>query len=156
MGNNHPVPATYYDVQVARAIAALPAAGAFDAAPLELVTAGFTHCVVYVQYDEAAATINGAVNFSIEYSPYSANQLVFANWFAQPAIALGTVTPGAIVVSNIQRESITFTPVGTGVEGIAIGPIELAGGAERMRIAAREIGDVANPGACGIVVVLYA
>jgi hypothetical protein len=132
--------------------AALPAAGAWDAAPLELAVAGFRYVTLFVSYIEGAA--GGQVNFQPQYSPYDADASAPAGslaWVDASIYAAGAVVAGANTTSNMQGEDITFDPVGAAQEGIPYGPMELQGTIQRMRIPAREVGVVGTPGIAEII-----
>lgn len=138
----HPISATYLDVQQARASGALAAAGAWDATPTVMACPSFDFVTLYIKYDEDAQATNGAVDIRIDYSPDSSG----AVWHRGAAYSIGPVAAGADTVSNIQREEISYDPTGAAAEFWVFGPIELRGTVERIRVAAQESGDVGAPG----------
>ena len=135
-----------------RAAAILLAAGAWDVAPLEISVAGFRWLTLFLTYTRGAA--GGAVDFQAESSPNSADT-VLEDWFTQTLYAPGVMAAGTDIVSRVQRELITYLATGAAAENFVFGPIEIGGAVERMRVRARESGDVANPGNIAIYGVLY-
>jgi len=142
----HPISTTYLDEQIARASAALPAAGAFDATPVEMFCSGFEKVLLFIKYDEDAGATNGAVTIRIEFSPDSTG----AVWHRASIYAAGTLTPGADVSSDVQREDFVYDPPGAAAEYFLYGPIALDGIVQRMRVLCAESGDVSNPGVCEV------
>lgn len=143
----HPVSATYLDVQEARASAALPAAGAWDAAPLELACPGFNSVLLTFTYTRGGAA--GAFDFQILPSPYSvaANVSIGAQeWGAESIYAAGAVVAGGDTTSLVQRDLQSYTATAAAVESFTYGPVKLNGTVERIRIPARESGNVGAPG----------
>lgn len=140
---------------VARVSAALPAAGAWDATPVENVSAYAHRALVLVTYTRGA--VGGAVDIALQVSPYSVAALVPAGaqeWIEASVLSVGGVVAGADTRSREQMEYITFQPVGAAAETIQLGPIELGGTVERIRIPARESGVVGTPGTCQITIEL--
>jgi hypothetical protein len=136
-----------------RAIAALPGGGAYDAAPTPFSVASLSYVTLYFQYIRGGA--GGSFGFRIDISPFSADQLVFENWYRTALYQAGVLAAGADVASAIQREAITYqATAGAAIETFVYGPIEILGTVERIRIACAEIGAVATPGTCGIVAVM--
>jgi len=139
-----------------RAQAALPAAGAFDPAPLAIALAGFRQVMLYITYDRNPAAAAGAVTIRPESSPYAADAVApQESWFRAALYAAAVVVAGADTVSIIQREDVKYTSVGAAAETFLYGPISLAGVAERLRIACAESGEVANPGTVEVIGVAY-
>jgi hypothetical protein len=130
--------------QIARASAALPAAGAYDATPTELVCAGFDFVTLYIVYTRGGA--GGDMQFKIEVSPASGGD----EWHQLTAYAKATVTSGSDLTSNAQREEVEYGSTGSGAEKFAYGPIPLNGTVERIRIPCQESGAVGTPGTCQI------
>jgi len=143
---DHPISATYLDIQQARASAALPAAGAYDATPTEMACPSFDFVTLYIKYDENAAAVDGAVDIRIDISPDSTGTV----WHRGTAYSVGAVVAGSDTTSNIQREEISYQAVGADAEYWVFGPVELRGTVERIRVAAQESGDVGDPGVCEI------
>ena len=130
-------------VQTARAAAALPAAGAYDAAPVEMPCPGFKTCTLFVSYTRAAA--GGDVTLHVEASPDAAG----ATWHRVTVYDPGAVASGADTTSNLQRENLEYGSTGAGAEEFIYGPFEIHG-AERLRVACAETGAIANPGTVSI------
>jgi hypothetical protein len=127
-----------------RALAALAAAGAWDAAPTEVPCPEFEEVTLFLAYTRGGA--GGAVDFQIEVSPYSADVAGVQSWFTLAAYQAGALAAGADVASNAQREAITYTATGAAAEGWVHGTLRLGRTVERLRVAARESGAVATPG----------
>jgi hypothetical protein len=137
-----------------RASAALPAAGAWDAAPTEFSVAGAENLLLSFTYTRGGAA--GAVDWQIESSIYAvaANAPAgAAEWVTEAIYAAGGVVAGADTGSLAQREYQTYTATGAGAEDFTFGPISL-GGLERLRIRARESGNAGAPGTLSIAGVL--
>lgn len=142
-----PLSATYYNVQEARASAALPAAGAWDATPTAMPCPYFSDVTLSLTYTRGAA--GGAFDFQIETSPYSvvANAPAGASeWVTEAIYAGGAVAAGADTTSLVQRELQSYTSQGAAAEDFSFGPISLNGTVERLRVRARESGVVGTPG----------
>jgi len=134
-------------LQVARASAALPAAPAWDAAPTEMACAGFDFVTLNFTYTRGGAA--GAFDWQVETSPYSlaAGVPAGAQEWQDPAIyASGAVAAGADTTSLVQRELESYTATGAAVETFTIGPTPLRSTFERLRVVARESGNVGAPG----------
>lgn len=150
--------ATYMGVSslnTARASAALPAAGAWDATPTEFFISGADSMGVHVTYTQGAA--GGAVDVQLQLSPYSLAALVPAGaseWITQTLYSSGPVAGGADTQSLIQAEYVTFDPTTANAEGVTFSPVALDGLFERCRVRARESGVVQTPGTAAIVVTL--
>ena len=130
--------------QTARVAAVLPAAGAFDAAPLEMACPGFQFVTLHISYTRGGA--GGDMQFRIEANPDAAG----GTWQRAGLFAPGAVAAGADSLSNLQRETVEYGSVGAGAETVIYGPLELRGGAERLRVACAESGAVGTPGTAGI------
>jgi len=140
----------------ARASAALPAAGAWDATPTEFFTSGAQHITLSLTYTRGA--VNGAVDFQIETSIYAVVGNVPAGaseWVTESIYAAGAVVAGADTTSLVQRELQSYTSQGAAAEDWVLGPIALNGTIERIRVRARESGVVGTPGTFSIVAELY-
>lgn len=136
----HPYSPTYLDQQIMRAAAALPGAGAYDAAPLERYCNSFNTVTLFFTYTRGGA--GGAFAFRMDVSPDG----VGATWFRQSLYAAAAVATGADSQSDVQREAIEYGATGAGAETFVFGPIQLAGACERIRVAAAETGNVGAPG----------
>jgi len=139
-----PISTTYLNVQEARAWAALPAAGAFDAAPTELYCPSFSFVTVYLSYQRGG--VGGAVDLRIQVSPDSTGTV----WYDLSATAVGAVAAGADTTSLVQANDSSWQTLGAAREYLTYGPIDLQGTVERIRIAAAESGAVGTPGSCEI------
>ena len=137
----------------ARAAAALPAAGAWDATPTEFHCIGLDYVTFYITYTRGAA--GGDMQFRVEYSPYSADSVGVQSWFRGSIYAGGLVASGADTLSNVQREDVEYGSTGAAAEPYIYGPIALHGTVARLRIPAAESGVVGNPGDCHIVALMY-
>jgi hypothetical protein len=137
-------------VAVARVWAVLPAAGAYDAAPLVIPCAGFDWAMFYISYERGAA--GGAVSMRIDVSPRSID-VALRNWFRASLYAAAVLAAGADAASGVQREGLTYGSTAAGTESFAYGPVQLAGVVERLRVACAESGVVGSPGNAEIVCV---
>lgn len=140
-----------------RVSAALPAAGAWDAAPTESSSAGAHKLTVYFTYTEGGQD-GGAFDWQLEVSGYSVVALAPAGaneWVTEAILAPSVVVAGADAQNTVQRDYQTYTVVTAGeTEEFVFGPIELDGTVERIRIRARESGQVGTPGTLQITAVL--
>lgn len=150
-GGRHPISSAYTDIQEMRAAAALPAAGAYDAAPTELACNEYSHVTLYASYTRGAA--GGAVRFRIETSPYTADVVGVQNWFRSSILAAGAVVINTDTTSNIQREAFDYGATAAAIENFVYGPLELQGTVQRIRVACAESGVVLTPGTCHIMAV---
>jgi len=130
----------------ARASAALPAAGAYDATPTEIPTGGRKRLLVDFQYDEDPGAANGRGKYQVwlcitdgtavdQWGPISSGE-------QQPTVQ------GANTETWIQAAEYEFDPTAATNEGIQ--RLYDITGAHKIRIPACESGDVANPGTCRI------
>jgi len=136
-----------------RAAAALPALGAWDAAPTEVACAGFNWVTFYFTYTRGAA--GGAMDFQIHISPYAADIAGVEDWFYQSIYGAGAVAVGADTTSNVQRELVTYGSTAAGAETFVYGPVVLDGTVERLRVRCRESGVPGTAGNCHVVAVFY-
>lgn len=136
-------------LQTARAAAALPAAGAYDAAPTELSCQAAGAVTLFTTYTRAG--VGGSVRLRVQVSPYAADIVGVQNWFQLSLYAAAVLAAGADANSFVQRETILYTSTAAGAETFAYGPIRLDGTISRLRIAAAEVGAQGTPGACEIV-----
>jgi len=130
-----------YDTSVVtvRASAALPAAGAFDAAPTEIPTGGRRYLLLVHQYTRAAA------GGSFRHRVRTATTVGGTDYWAQAVlIQNGAFAAGADVNSLIQREDFEYQATGAAAELIYC--IYDLGRAHKVRVPSREVGAVANPG----------
>ncbi len=139
-------------LQTARVNAILAAAGAWDTAPLALYTAGARECVLFISYIRGGA--GGAVDFRLETSPFSVDRAGgLPNWFQQGHYAVGILAVGADTQSRMQREYFTYQPTGAARESF-VRMIKFGKGDQRIRVTARESGNVGAPGTCEVVMLL--
>jgi len=134
-----------------RAAAALAAQGAWDASPTEIPIIAYDWLTLYFSYDEDADATDGAVDWYLEYSPYSIDQVGVQNWFQMTLYAAGVMAAGSDIQSNIQREYITYAATDAAIEAFVYGPLQLERTIERIRLVARESGDTDNPGLFHVV-----
>src|SRR4030065_1212814 len=78
-----------------RASAALPAAGAWDVALLEIEVPAKSRMTLYISYTRGAA--GGAMDFQVVVSPYSATVAGVENWFMQ------TEYQAAVLAAGVDR-----------------------------------------------------
>ena len=142
-----PVSTQYLDQQVARVSAALPAAGAWDATPLELPCQGFRTVTLYMTYTEGEQAADGAFAFRLEVSP-TYNGVA---WFLGSLYSANAVVTGADTESDVQRESVEYGATGAAAELFTFGPIEIDPAAELVRFPAHETGIVGTPGTLEIL-----
>jgi len=150
-----PYPRGYTNPVELRASAALAAAGAWDAAPTESPSTNAQHLNLTFTYTRGGA--GGAFDWQLWTSSYSNAALVPAGaqeWIAPAIYASGAVVAGADTQSLVQREYETYTTQGAAVETFAFVPIALRGVVERIRVRARESGNVGAPGTLQISAVM--
>lgn len=138
-------------IQEVRAAAALPAAGAFDATPLELYCPEMEAVTFYLTYTRGAA--GGAVDFAPEVSPRTTNDAVLEDWYQTAIFAGGAVVPGADTTSTTQREAVSYASTGAGAETFTYGPLALRSTVERIRVPCAESGVTGTPGTAQITAV---
>lgn len=127
-------------------------AAAWDAAPLEIVCGGVDWITFYLNYIRGAA--GGAMDFQIQWSPYAVTIAGVANWFPMTAYATGAVAAGADTLSLTQRERANYGSTAADAENFIHGPIEFRDTAQRVRLLARETGDVQSPGTLHVVAIV--
>ena len=138
----------YSRMQTLRPRALLPLVGAWDAVPVEAICAEYSRVTLYISYAEEDPA--GAMDFQVQISPFSENQLTLESWFDLTAYAVGAVVSGADTQSLVQANYVTFEPVSTDDEGFAF-LIELDETVQRIRVLCRESGAVADPGYCRVI-----
>ena len=134
-----------------RADAILLGAGAWDAAPTEMQCVGSNPITLYLGYIRGGAA--GAVDLLVEVSPYStdAGALGTVVWAYRGVEQVGAFAAGADTVSGLQRLGpITYTATGAGQENVVYS-LEVEHTVERIRVSARESGNVGAPGTCEII-----
>jgi len=155
LGNPYPV--AWNNPVTMRASAALPAAGAWDAAPTEQNVAGGGSIMLSFTYTEGAV-VGGAFDWQVQASIYSIAANVPAGageWGDESLYQAGAVAAGVDSQSRVQAEYQTFDPTGVAIETFVYGPIELNHTIERVRIPCRESGQVATPGLLAVVMTVY-
>jgi len=138
-----PFSPVYLDTQTARASAVLEAAGAWDTAPTELFCYDFASATLSITYTRGAA--GGAMDFYVETSPYTADQVGVENWFQIDLYEGGPLVAGADTGSALQQEYLTYASGGAAAENFTYS-FNLGANAQRVRIVCRESGVVGNPG----------
>lgn len=141
---------------ILRANAALPAAGAWDAAPTESFVSGAENMTLAFTYQRNA--VGGAFDWQLQISIYAvaANVPTGADeWVTEAVYAAGAVAAGADTTSRVQRELQTYQATGAAAESFPIGPIELNGTVERIRVRAKESGVVGTPGTLQITAEMF-
>ena len=138
-----------------RASAALPAAGAWDVALLEIAVPSKSRMTLYISYTRGAA--GGAMDFQVVVSPYSATVAGVENWFMQTEYQAAVLAAGVDSGSRLQREYITYASQAAAIENFVYGPVDLGAGVERVYVRAREsaTGIIATPGICHITGIVY-
>ena len=142
-----PHPRGYTNPVILRVSAALPAAGAWDAAPVESSSAMVERLTLAFTYTRGEA--GGAFDWQLEVSLYAVAANVPAGaseWITEAIYSAGGVVAGADTQSRVQREYQTYGATAGGAEDFAFGPIDLHSTVERIRIRARESGVVGTPG----------
>jgi len=142
-----PYPTGWWNPQVVKISAALPAQGAWDT-PLELRSDYAMHLMLHFTYTRGAA--GGAFDWQFETSPYSIVGLVptgASEWVTEAIFAAGAVALGADSQDNVQRDYQTYGSQGAAAEDFSF-DIALDGNVERYRVRARESADgiTATPG----------
>ena len=139
-----------------RPSAALPAAGAWDATPVESFSTGAHRLTLYFTY--TGGDDGAAFDWQLWVSAYSIAALAPAGaqeWVVEPIYGAGPVVAGAITQSNVQTEYQTYTIEQAGeTEEFVYGPIEFHGTVERIRVRARESGVAGTPGTLQITGIL--
>lgn len=144
----HPLSTIYYDHQVARVLAILPAIGAWDPAPLALPCAGFDNVTLYFTYTGGGQQAAAAFRFRIDASATFNS----AAWYQMSLYGALPVVDHADTQSDIQRESIEYgITAADATERFVYGPIDLGGAVELIRVVAAETGVVGTPGTLGIL-----
>lgn len=136
------------DPQVVRVSAALPAAGAFDAAPTERSCVGRNHVAIFPNYTRAA--VGGAYAMRVEVC----NTIAAVDEWAEIAvIRSGILTEGASTRHDIQAGGeFNFVSVDANAKRIKF-DFDI-GSAYKIRIPAAETGVVGTPGTLYISILL--
>lgn len=140
-------------VQIAKAWAALEAAGAWDT-PTEMICAGMSSVMLYLRYTRAA--VGGDMQYRVVLSPYAADAIATADtatWARATVFSSGVVVSGGDTLSNLQRGETEYGSSAAAAEDFVYGPIDLGNTVERIRVSCRESGVIGTPGSCSIVAV---
>jgi len=125
-----------YTIGEAREWAALPAAGAYDAAPMEFPIQSFSELSFGIRY--RAALAGGAVTYTVEFS---SDRVI---WYRVAEVHSVTPVPGADVVDLTQRAEFSYMAVGIDPESFMTPsfttPMAWA------RILFKETGQIGSPG----------
>ena len=151
-----PHPRGYANPVILRLSAALPAAGAWDATPVESFSTNALEMSLHFTYTLGDA--GGAFDWQLEVSHYSVAALAptgAAEWVTMSLYAPGPVALGADSQSRTQREYITYGSQGAAAEDHTF-YVELNKVCERVRIRARESADgvQGTPGTLQITAVM--
>jgi len=141
------IPELVEPIQRVRAVAALPAAGAWETGAW-FACGGFHWLTLYIHYQRDAA--GGAVDFYLLFRPGPVTPGAALGSFQMSAYAVGPIVAGADTVSLLQREAVTYTSTAAAAEGPIFGPIAIHGTAEHFALACRESGMPGAPGNFGI------
>jgi len=125
--------------QIMRVSAALPAAGAYDAAPLAIECMGWTKMTLLCAYTRGA--LGGAVRFYVDVS-YGTAPTVY---YQTTVYEAGAVVAGADTHSTIPHEDFTWNSGGAAIERFAYA-LEIPSNIKNIRVVASEIGVIATPG----------
>ena len=143
-------------LQAARASAALPAAGAWDAAPTELFVSGADTVTVQFSYTRGGA--GGSFGFQFQTSIYSVAANVPAGaaaWADGMAYAVGVIVAGADTASAMQAEYVVCQATGAAQEVFQFTLQGLGGTVERLRIPCCEVGNVGAPGTLQVEILAF-
>lgn len=140
-----------------RAMAALPAAGAWDASPTVVACAGFWWCRLFFAYQRGEQASDGSLEWYWQVSPWSSAHAdaEAPEWHDGTIYMPGNVTPCQDVHSIVQNEYMEFCSQGAAVETFIGPPIHLAGCVERFRVYCREGNSVGLPGQARVMGVFY-
>lgn len=136
-----------------RAAEALPAAGAWDATPIEVSCAGFDKVGFYFTYTWGAA--GGEITFQFQFSPYAVDQAGVEDWFCGSLYGPAIMDDCCDLHSEIQCEDIAYCAVDGTAQTFFYGPLNLSGVVERIRVPCRESGVTGTPGTAHAVAVFY-
>lgn len=137
-----------------RVSAVLLGANAWDVTPVESFATYANFLTLNFTYTPEQG---GAFDFQLWTSLYFVAARVPAGaqeWAAPPIYASGAVVAGVDTQSLLQEEYQTYTPDAAAVHAFEIGPIPLRGTVARIRVRARESGNVGAPGVLQIAGVL--
>lgn len=134
--------ATANYITTARASAALPAAGAYDASPVTIPDNQGAEVTFYFDYTRGGAA--GAFQYKIE------NSIDGVNWYQQASVQELPIVAGTDLVAVSQRASISYTATGASKESFSSETLTVA--STYIRILAKETGNVGSPGTLAITV----
>ena len=158
LSNSQTYPTGQANPFVARAWAALPAAGAWDAAPTVAVVQGFWWTRFFFAYRRAHAVL-GTLEYYYDLSPFSADAGAGASaqaWFHGTLFVPGKMTPCEDQLSMVQRGNTSYCATSGNIETFISPPIHLGGCIERLRVFCRERGAIGMPGHAEVTAVFYA
>jgi len=147
------VPAEVPAQVVARAFAAL--GSSWDASPVEIPVAGFAQAMLYITYARGEA--GGIVDVQVQFSPYALDAEASDAtrvWFdmAEAEVPVGA---GGTPYTLLTQTAFWQLDSEEAVDNFYLGPVPFARyGAERLRVRAREAGEVQEDGSCEIVAYL--
>lgn len=152
-----PYPKAWVNPVVMRAVANLPAQGAWDEDPTEQNIFGAQGLTLSFTYIRGATF--GAFDYQVELSPYSIAALApggASEWVTEAVLATGAVVTGADTQSLEQREYETYGSQGADAEDYQM-DFELQAPYERIRIRARESADgiQGDPGSLQLTMVVW-
>jgi hypothetical protein len=150
--NAFPHPSGVSNPVTLRAWAALPAANAWDAAPLAIPCPTFWWARLYFTYQRSVNAVLGTMDYYYALSPFSADALAPNEaWFHGTLYAAGDVVACAIAQSGVQQEFISYCSTSANAETFISPPIHLGGCVERLRVHCRQ---APNQGAAGTAEVI--
>lgn len=123
---------------VARGWAILPAAGAFDATPIEIPINMYSEVTFAVAYQNGDEQGGGGLSYTIEFSNDA------TNWYRIAEVNSVVPVPGADVVDLTQRVEMSYTAVGTDVERFMTPSFTTP--MKWIRILCKESGSIGSPG----------
>jgi len=159
LSNSQTYPTGQANPYVMRTWAVLPAAGAWDAAPIIApAVQGFWWARLYFAYQRKHDTL-GTLDYYYDLSPFSIAALAGGSaqqWFHGTLYVPGKMTQCQIVHSMVQQEFISYCATSADIETFISPPIHLGGCIERLRVFCREgVADLV-PGWAEVTAVFYA
>lgn len=153
---SHPHPSGISNPVTMRAWAALPAANAWDAAPLEIACPTYWWMRLYFSYQRSEQAVLGTMDYRYAISPVSADALAPNEaWFYQTLYAAGDVVACTIGQSAVQQEFVSYCSTSAAVETFVSPPIHLGGCIERVRIHCRQAPNQGVPGMAEVLGLFY-
>lgn len=139
MTDTRPISPSYLDLQTLRVSTVLPAAGAFDTAPLEVSCQEYDFMTLYLAYTRGDAA--GAFKMKILVSPDTSGD----TWYQTTVYDAGAVAGGSDTTSAFQREELQYGATAAAIEKFVF-HVTLDAGVQRIRIPCAESGAVGKPG----------